>query len=163
MSGSGWLFPPLASPQGSEKHWGFGKASSLWLSLQFGDTTNHLWLWFPQGPWGWGLGFSIVYLVVLRGHEGHGHQLPWQRLALRDSSTRGSRLVPIRCGHALAFPLLGPLPDLGLQFRHLRSGIMISYSFFLENTYWGPLCVRQLEDKVRSIPSGSHGWEEREK
>lgn len=40
---------------------------------------------------------------------------------------------------------------------------MISYSFFLENTYWGPLCVRQLEDKVRSIPSGSHGWEERER
>lgn len=61
---------------------------------------------------------------------------------------------------ALAFPLLGPLPDLGLQFRHLRSGIMISYSFFLENIYWGPLCFRQLENKILPIPLGSRCWEE---
>ena len=69
-------------------------------------------------------------------------------------------MPPSDVAMALAFPLLGPLPDLGLQFRHLRSDIMISYSFFLENIYWGPLCFRQLEDKVLSIPSGSHGWEE---
>ena len=30
---------------------------------------------------------------------------------------------------------------------------MISYSLFLENVYWGPLCVRQLEDKVHYVPS----------
>ena len=119
MSGSGWLVPPLASPQGSEKHWGFGKSSSLRLPLQSGDTTNHLWFWFPQGPWGWGLECSrwwwwccgvmmgvgvqqmMMMMVMLRGHEGHGHWMPWQRLALRNSSARGSRLAPIRCGHGL--------------------------------------------------------------
>ena len=72
-------------------------------------------------------------------------------------------MPPSDVAMALVFPLLGPLPGLGLQFRHLRSGIMISYSLFLENVYWGPLCVRQLEDKVHYVPSGSHGWEERER
>ena len=97
-----WLtFPSLGFTAGVRKALRFRKASSLWLSLQFGDTTNHLWFWFPQGPWGWGLEFSIVSLVMLWGHEGHGHRLPWQCLVLRDSFTRGSRLAPIRCGHGL--------------------------------------------------------------